>query len=193
MEKINVYDFDKTILPYDSTEAFSLFCLRRHPRAMLGALRAVPYAALMPLRIVTKTRAKEVFYSFLANLEDVDAEVEAFWAENLKNINAWYLAQRRPDDLVISASPEFLLRPAAEALGFRLIASRVDKRSGWTLGLNCHDEEKVRRLREEYPEVEIAEFYSDSLSDTPLARIAERAFIVKGSVLSPWPQESLRG
>ena len=181
MEKINVYDFDKTILPYDSTEAFSLFCLRRHPRAMLSALRAVPYAALMPLRIVTKTRAKEVFYSFLAALEDVDAEVEAFWAENLKNINAWYLAQRRPDDLVISASPEFLLRPAAEALGFRLIASRVDKRSGWTLGLNCHD-----------PEVEIAEFYSDSLSDAPLARIAERAFIVKGSVLSPWPQESLR-
>lgn len=193
MEKINVYDFDKTILPYDSTEAFSLFCLRRYPRAMLGALRAVPYAALMPLRIVTKTRAKEVFYSFLANLEDVDAEVEAFWAENLKNINAWYLAQRRPDDLVISASPEFLLRPAAEALGFRLIASRVDKRSGWTLGLNCHDEEKVRRLREECPEVEIAEFYSDSLSDTPLARIAERAFLVKGSALSPWPQESLRG
>ena len=72
MEKINVYDFDKTILPYDSTKAFSLFCLRRHPRAMLGALRAVPYAALMPLRIVTKTRAKEVFYSFLTELPDVD-------------------------------------------------------------------------------------------------------------------------
>ena len=192
MEKINVYDFDKTILPYDSTEAFSLFCLRRYPRAMLGALRAVPYAALMPLRIVTKTRAKEVFYSFLANLEDVDAEVEAFWAENLKNINAWYLAQRRSDDLVISASPEFLLRPAAEKLGFRLIASRVDRHTGWTLGENCYGEEKVLRLRAEYPEVEIAEFYSDSTSDTPLARLAERAFLVKGSALSPWPERELR-
>ena len=29
MEKVNVYDFDKTILPYDSTEAFFLHCLRR--------------------------------------------------------------------------------------------------------------------------------------------------------------------
>lgn len=189
MERINVYDFDKTILPYDSTEAFSLFCLRRHPRAMLTGLRAVPYAALMPLGLTTKTRAKEVFYSFLANLEDVDAEVEAFWAGHLGDINAWYLEHRRADDLVISASPEFLLRPAAERLGFRLIASRVDRRSGWTLGENCHGGEKVRRLREEYPEVEIEGFYSDSLSDTPLAKLAERAYLVKGQSLEPWPEE----
>lgn len=188
MEKINVYDFDKTILPYDSTEAFFRFCLRRHPRAVFPAMRALPHLALMPLRLTSKTRTKEVFYSFLGELPDVDAEVEAFWAENLGHINAWYLAQRRADDLVISASPEFLLRPVAERLGFRLIASRVDRRSGWTLGENCQGEEKVRRLREEYPEVEIAEFYSDSLSDTPLAKLAERAYIVKGKELRPWPE-----
>ena len=47
MERINVYDFDKTILPYDSTEAFFLFCLRRHPRALFPAMRALPYLALM--------------------------------------------------------------------------------------------------------------------------------------------------
>ena len=46
---------------------------------------------------------------------------------------------------------------------------------------------RVRRLRAEYPEVEIAEFYSDSLSDTPLARLAERAWIVKDRLPQPWP------
>lgn len=67
------------------------------------------------------------------------------------------------------------------------MASRVDRHSGWTLGENNHGEEKVRRLRAEYPEVEIAEFYSDSLSDTPLARLAERAWIVKDRLPQPWP------
>lgn len=192
MEKVNVYDFDKTILPYDSTEAFFLHCLRRYPRVLGPALGAVPLAAGMPLRLVSKTRVKEVFYRFLTRIPDIDAEVARFWDAHIADINAWYLARRRPDDIVSSASPEFLLRPVAERFGFRLMASRVDKHSGWTLGENNHGEEKVARLRKEYPEVQIAEFYSDSLSDTPLARLAERAFLVSGQCLEPWPERSLR-
>ena len=45
MEKVNVYDFDKTILPYDSTEAFFRHCLRRYPRVLFPALGALPWAA----------------------------------------------------------------------------------------------------------------------------------------------------
>ena len=189
MEKVNVYDFDKTILPYDSTEAFFRHCVRKYPRCLFAALRALPLLPGMPLRLTSKTRVKEVFYGFLALIPDIDREVELFWQEHLPDINGWYMAQRRPDDIVSSASPEFLLRPVAERLGSRLMASRVDRHSGWTLGVNNHGEEKVRRLRAEYPEVEIAEFYSDSLSDTPLARLAERAYIVKGQSLEPWPKK----
>ena len=192
MEKVNVYDFDKTILPYDSTEAFFRHCLRRWPRVLLPALGALPWAAGMPLGLTSKTRAKEVFYRFLALVPDIDAELTRFWELHLGDINAWYLARRREDDIVSSASPEFLLRPVAERLGFRLLASRVDRHSGWTLGENNHGEEKVRRLEKEYPGLGIAEFYSDSLSDAPLARLAERAFLVKGQCLSPWPERSLR-
>ena len=42
MEIVNVYDFDKTILPYDSTEHFFAYCVRRWPRVVGPALRAVP-------------------------------------------------------------------------------------------------------------------------------------------------------
>ena len=188
MELVNVYDFDKTILPYDSTEAFFAFCLLRWPRVAGPALGALPYAAGLKLGLTDKTRAKEVFYRFLTRVPDVDAAVEEFWRLNYGGINAWYLAQKRPDDIISSASPDFLLRPVAEKLGVRLIASRVDRRSGWTLGENNHDEEKVRRFRREYPHTEIDGFYSDSLSDTPMARLARRAFLVKGSELFPWPE-----
>ena len=68
----------------------------------------------------------------------------------------------------------------------RLLASRVDKHTGKTDGENCHGAEKVRRLRETYPDVEIAAFYSDSRSDSPLAELAEHAYLVHGQERTPW-------
>ena len=121
MEKVNVYDWDKTIFPVDSTVAFVRWCLRRHPgviRALLGTL------ALLPgywLGKVSKTAIKERMYGFLRRVPDVDAELEAFWAQNFARVNPWYLAQRRPDDIIISASPEFLVRIPAQKLGVRLL------------------------------------------------------------------------
>ena len=40
----------------------------------------------------------------------------------------------------------------------------------------------------EYPNTEVGEFYSDSLSDTPMAKLAQRAYLVKGSEFFPWPE-----
>ena len=51
----------------------------------------------------------------------------------------------------------------------------MNPQTGLYDGLNCHGEEKVRRMRELYPDAEIEQFYSDSLHDTPLARLARRS------------------
>ena len=69
------------------------------------------------------------------------------------------------------------------------MASPVDPKTGKTIGLNCHGEEKVRRFREVYGDAQIDEFYSDSLHDTPLAKEAKRAFLVKKDEILPWPFE----
>lgn len=189
MPKVNVYDFDKTILPYDSTEAFVRWCARRYPRAMLRSAAAAPLLPLWAVGRSSKTEVKQAVFRFLTRIPDVRAEVEEFWRVNLPNINDWYLWQKKPDDIVISASPEFLLRPAADALGFRLIASRYSPYTGLAEGANNDGAEKVRRLREAYPDAEIAEFYSDSLHDAPLARLADCAWLVKGDALAPWPKK----
>lgn len=186
MEKVNVYDWDKTIFPVDSTFAFYRFCLKHYP----GVLRAAPRAlAMLPgywTKNCTKTRIKEQFYGFLRYVPDIDAALETFWNENFSRINAWYLDQRRDDDIIISASPEFLVKIPADRLGVRLLASRVDRHTGATEGENCHGAEKVVRLHAAFPDVQIAEFYSDSRSDAPLAALAERAFLVDGSLRMPW-------
>ena len=122
-----------------------------------------------------------------ADAGKVDAAVDAFWKANLSRIKAWYPPRHRDDDVVISASPEFLIRPACQKLGVSVvIGSPVDKRTGLFLGPNCHGQEKVSRFRARFPGGRIGEFYSDSRSDKPLAELAERAYLVKGEKLTEW-------
>ena len=120
----------------------------------------------------------------------VDALVAAFWETHINRIKPWYLQQKREDDVIISASPEFLLSPVVEGqLGLKLMASRVDPHTGKYTGKNCHGEEKVRRLNEALPDCRIDQFYSDSNSDLPLARLARRAFKVRGNRVTEWLPE----
>jgi len=183
---MNVFDFDETIYNGDSTRDFILFCMRRHPKALLYA----PYIGAVSLRfyllhIGTKTQFKEKMYRFLKAC-NTEKDVADFWNTHLNHIKAYYKNIHRDDDLIISASPEFLLKPLEDLLQLRVIASRVSPVDGKTTGENCYHAEKVRRFREVFPEGEIDEFYSDSYSDEPLALLAKKAFIVDGETLIPW-------
>ena len=182
--RMNVYDFDKTIYPRDSTAEFYLWCLRRYPacRKTLGCTALAFF--LMGTRLKTKTRCKEIFYRFLRHVPS-DAPM-LFWQEHIGFIRPWFHEQRGVDDLVISASPEFLLRPAAQMLEFALIASPVEQDTGKYNGENCHGAEKVRRFRAIYGDTEVDGFWSDSRSDAPMAGLARRAFLVKNGVPEPW-------
>lgn len=189
---MNCYDFDQTIFFPDSSYLFVMHCLRRYPKAVLRAMPGTVLMLLLHLLGRKDTRAlKEQVFSFLPYLDDVDRIVDEFWEENFEpGIAVWYLRQVREDDVILSASPEFLLRPAAERLGVRLIATRMDRHTGKIIGKNCHDYEKVTRFYQSYPQQHPEKFYSDSLSDSPLARIADRAYMVKDRVtLAPWPDQ----
>lgn len=106
------------------------------------------------------------------------------------SIKKWYLEQKQPDDLVISASPQFLLNDICKRLEIsEPIASAVDKNSGKYTGLNCYGEEKVRRFREKFPDKQIDCFYSDSRSDEPMARIARQAFLVSNVKITNWLED----
>jgi len=184
---INVYDFDNTIYRGDSSFDFFRHCAVKYPRVLLSALRALPGFLAMALGLANKTCVKQCFYRYLKHVPEVEEEVERFWLTHDQNLKRWYFEQKRADDLIISASPEFLLRPLMKRLELTFLASRVDPKTGCYDGLNCHGEEKVRRLRESRPEVEIAKFYSDSHNDTPLARLAQEAIMVQGDAMKPFP------
>ena len=186
---MNGFDFDNTIYKGDSSFDFYFYCLRKRPKILLS----LPYQSfsflLYALRLINKTQFKECFYTYFKRLGDTDALAEGFWDKKFCRIKSFYLDLRCDDDVIISASPEFLLRIPCEKLGVGcLIASEVDKSTGKYAGLNCHGREKLRRFREKYGSERFERFYSDSLSDFPLAEIAERSFIVKGSDITDWQE-----
>lgn len=187
---MNVYDFDRTIYGGDSSVDFYFYCLKKRPRIVVYGLRQAWGVCLRALGRIGTGTMKERFFSFLAGLRDAEALAESFWEERGPEIGGWYLERKEAEDVVISASPEFLLAPACRRLGIRPpVATRMDPSSGRIQGRNCKGEEKVRRFLEQFPDGKIERFYSDSLTDAPLAELAEEAFLVKGGKITPWGGE----
>lgn len=183
---MNIYDFDGTIYNGDSTLDFYFYSLQKKislikylPKQFLGFI-------LYKLNKIDKTEFKEFFFCFLSDI-NTNNLVELFWNEKQKNICEWYIQQQKIDDIIISASPEFLLSPICQRLGIKyLIATEVNKKNGKLLSKNCYGEEKVRRLFKKYKDVHINQFYSDSYSDVPLAKIADNAYFVKNGNIIKW-------
>ena len=189
---MNVFDFDGTIYDGDSSRDFYIYCLKNYPKIRKKAFSTLVYGAGYGLKVVKKLTFKEKLFSFVEDIEDLDKAVKDFWVKHKKKVKNWYIAMKQPADVIISASPEFLLKDFCLELGAEcLMASRVDEKTGKFDGLNCHGKEKVRRFYELYPDGHIDEFYSDLYCDTPLARLADKAFIVKGEELIPWDEKRL--
>ena len=183
---MNVYDFDGTIYRGDSSIDFFRFIIRKKPATIKRLPGIIKGSLQYAFGKIDKKAFKERFFSFL-DMIDGEAYAERFWNEHPDRICNWYRMQQQEDDVVISASPEFLLAPACRKLGIRnLIASDVDIRTGKFRSDNCKGEEKVRRFREKYPDEKIERFYSDSESDLPLAKEAEKAFMIRNGIIREW-------
>lgn len=189
---MNVYDFDKTILWKDSTFLFVRYCFLRYPKTW----KTLPGMALASVKYLTGRSTLEAYkekaFAFLACLPDTGRVVEQFWDKHQRGIKGWYLSRKRPDDVIVSASPQFLLEPICRRLGVEVIATTMDPHTGKITGPNCKGKEKVPRFRALHPDAVVEEFYSDSLSDTPLARVAKQSYLIKGEQLTPWPREALK-
>ncbi len=184
---MKVYDFDKTIYDGDSTVDFYLFCLKRNPHIFLCLPEQVGAIIRYKMGKITKTEMKEAFFSFLRKLKDTNCLIDDFWDKHRKKIKKFYETLHKEDDVIISASPRFLLEGICRQLDVKtLIASEVDIHTGHFYGENCYGEMKVTRFREIFGEQMIDAFYSDSKSDFPLAQIAREAFLVKGEQMISW-------
>lgn len=185
---MNVYDFDGTIYKNDTTYDFYFFALKRNIKTWFYIPSLAYATARFLLKNITKTEFKSIFFRFIKAYDKnkLDKEIDIFWDTHKWKIQNWYLNQKKPDDVIISASPDFLLDKIAKILNVEIISTKVDMDTGHIIGLNCSEDEKVKRFRILHNNDTVDEFYSDSNRDTPMAKIANKAFKVKKGKIYNW-------
>jgi len=178
--KLYLYDFDGTIYDGDSSADFFKFCYKKGYIPLSHILKLPIKFLQYKTKYITITYFKEFLFSFFKNIDNVEELVLEFWELHKKNIKEFYLNKDRRHDIIISASPEFLLKPICDELKVKaLIASDVNPKTGKFNKPNCRGVEKVKRLGIKYPNARIIEMYSDSFHDWPLLELAEKSYMVK--------------
>ena len=186
---MNVYDFDGTIFYSDCSIGFAFWCMKRHPKLWFTyfpqALKS--YFKFKKGKIPNYLMQRKMF-SYLTMIDDFDAQIEKYWDKYEKRISSWYLEQKKPDDLIISASPACIIGPIARRLGVNYIATEYDLEFGVFVNNLMYAKEKAKYIIDHgFPVID--NFYSDSLADTPIALCAEKAHLVtkKATKVNDWP------
>lgn len=178
---MNCFDFDKTIYKHDSAISFYLFYLKKYPLRVFGIFRIIALFVLNCVGIITTKQFKERYFSFVKHIKDIDAFVAEFWQKQKKNMIQSVVGNIKAGDVVISASPLFLVEPAVKMINENVVVygTDMDKTTGLITGENMKGKEKVKLLNEKgYTEFDAV--YTDSLSDFPILDMATNKYIVCG-------------
>lgn len=189
--RIAFFDFDGTITTKDTF----LEIIRFRYGALkfyLGFLLNSPFILAWKLGIISNQQAKErVMRHFFGKtpVGDFEASCTAFAQEVLPSLvrakavkEIEQLQAAGTEVVIVSASPENWLRSWCAGMQTKLLATRLqtkkDTISGRIEGLNCHGEEKVRRIREQFNLTDYNEIYcyGDTKGDKPMLSLATFAF-----------------
>ena len=180
---MNIYDFDNTILKGDSSKKFIKYSLARHPFLVMKSIIKASMEVIKTFFHKSNLGfIKSALFSFVKDIPNIDDYMNIFVLKNQKYIKNFYLQQQKDNDVVISASFDFIIKPFCHSLGIKnVIATKYDVHKGHIIGLNCKGEEKVKRFQELYHHATVEEAYSDSLSDIPMLNLANKAYLVKNN------------
>lgn len=186
MTDMNAYDFDETIYDGESSVQFILAYLKNDPKivSFLPAVVKVMHKynrGQITLEDFSTKYAAQLKEYFRDNDVDLMSLVNDFWDKHEKNIKPFYKNIQREDDIIITASPDFMMREICDRLGIKnLVASHFDIKTG-DIRRACFREGKIDCLREDFPDAVIDDFYTDSMNDSFLFPFAKRVFMVKGN------------
>ncbi len=189
---MNVYDFDKTLFWGDSEDRFFDY-LSRQKGYGFHVARFHFYEFLADHKLIHKTFARQRQYRVLIRIrrkDDLDRLLNAYWDEVEKYLMPWYEKVKRPDDVIASGTPRFIMEPIVKRMGLKnLVATEMDTYTGKITGRFAVAEGKLENFLKQYTKDDIDLFYSDAYSDHFLADIAKQAYIVdeKGN-LTDWDQ-----
>ena len=188
----DIYDFDKTVYPYDSETVFLFYSMLTHP--LLWFLIPYQIVCITLYALGAGDRFKGRCFAFL-RFTDGEKLVEKFWKKQVKNIYPVFEKERRNyPTLVCSASPEYLVKPLCEKFGVeKVIATKADIKDGVIIGRNCIRQEKVRRIREELPDATFRKVISDDLqNDIHIFALGKECYKAEKGTLTKTDYEEIK-
>jgi phosphoserine phosphatase len=187
---IAIFDFDKTLVKIDS---FRLFA-RIIADSLGSRLWTYWQAVLCKLGMLTNTRYKEKILEALwfPKTLEIQARLLEVLLEHLRKQQHPVIVRRmlehaREGDVVVvmSASPEFYLRPFLHSLcpQARIVGSRVTLHGSTVKMQNLQGEQKAERAQALIEGERPARIcvYTDHIVDLPLVWLADRAVLVRPS------------
>lgn len=185
--QIDVYDFDKTVVPYDSALEFGKWCLLHRPYLILLLPFQLIWSLLALLKIISVPTYKKACFRFITFINTKKA-VKKFWDKHEKDVYPFFHKQNRNSErkcVIVSASPDFLIEEIAARLNADYcIATHHSEKTGKLLGKVCRREEKVTRLKAVLPDAEICDVYSDNPEDDRfLFALGKRRYVASSGAL----------
>ncbi len=183
---MKVFDFDNTIYRGESSVDFAFYMIR-HNRKILRFVPTILVSLIgYKLCLLKKERLEAIINDFFASvLEGTESPtdfVRSFWETHACQLNEKILQLIAPDDIIISASPIFLLDGIREKLKTdKIVGTEVDLAQKKIIWFNFGDN-KVKRYKSLYGDREIDTFYTDSNNDKDLMEISREVFIVKKGI-----------
>lgn len=186
---MNVYDFDETIFDGDTAFEFIIEFIRKYPSLLkftpdfVKIIRDYKNLTFRFEDVIDKYGA--MMSEFLLE-QNFDPKVVAkeFWDKRESKIKPFYFDLQKEDDLVISASPTFLLEDICARIGIKHYLGTEMDFEKCTFTRWCFRDKKIEFFREAYPDGVIDDFYTDSYHDEFLFPYAKRVFLVKGNKIT---------
>lgn len=161
MKKLYLFDFDGTLTYNDTMFVYLKFY---NPfKFNIQFIKHIPLFVLLKLKLADAEKVKKSFISSILKGErkaKIERKSQAFFEkynpeifrenalEFIKNID-----RKNTESYIVSASLDIWVKPFAEKLNIKLIATRAefenDIFTGNFIGRNCNGAEKVNRIKQE--------------------------------------------
>lgn len=186
--QVDVYDFDKTVVPYDSAMKYWYWCLFHRPYIIVILPFQILWSLLALLKIISVPTYKKGCFRFVSLLNTKNT-VRKFWDKHIADVYPFFLPENRDPSrkcAVVSASPAFLIEDVCRRLKVDYcIATDHDEKNGKLIGKVCRREEKVSRFLQLLPDAQVENVYSDSLEhDKYLLSLGAHRFLARKGTLT---------
>lgn len=180
---MNAYDFDNTIYDGESLFDFFMFCLSKKLSLIIYLPLVIYILILYKLTLLSDKKlynfANIMSSTIIDSKDDIPRYVDEFWKKNNYKLKPLFLRKLKESDIIITASPRFLIEGIKDKLNTKnIICTEYNLNTG-KFEFICFRHNKVKIFRQLYPSTKVDEFYTDSLNDIPMIKLAKRAYLVK--------------